>query len=445
MGSVYKNSCVALYALVASDSRVGILNHDRSPPPNPPPAILRISDDPAQTDVVTLITEHSNKYESLSGLLDNSSFPESTGVLATRGWTLQEMALSPRQLYYGRKQIYWSCFNGCQSGDGYVLGDEELANGFKSYSEISRILNWEVLRSRDVRLPHVSFLLSYFYRLVHDYSARQLSYSSDKLPAISGIVQELQALIGGDYLAGIWSKVFRRGLLWSSDSGVHYRDVPYRSPSWSWAVTDDTISWPGNVSRPFPETDIEIQLLEHSIVPRSKGNVYGELQTASITLRGHTMQMLRSTQVVGAFDNHALVNRVGGCSFDERPQNELMMDAINPLFCAITNDGEKDLRSVVRDDRIVEGVLSCDEEWLQAHEKSQYISQSFDQSCEAEEYLALLVHANEDDKSVYCLIVRPVHDTQHLSFRRVGTLWMTGNSVDIAWCRSWRTETIVLI
>ena len=102
MGSVYKNSCVALYALVASDSRVGILNHDRSPPPNPPPAILRISDDPAQSGVVTLITEHSNKYESLSGLLDNSSFPESTGVLATRGWTLQEMALSPRQLYSGR-------------------------------------------------------------------------------------------------------------------------------------------------------------------------------------------------------------------------------------------------------------------------------------------------------------------------------------------------------
>jgi hypothetical protein len=445
MGSVYKNSCVTLYALVARESKVGILNLDRSPPPDPPPAILRISDDPTQTSAVTLIKKHSTEYEFLSELLDNSTFPERTGVLATRGWTLQEMALSPRQLYYGRKQIYWRCFNGCQSADGYLPGDDEVAYGFKSYFEISKILNWEVLQSRAARLPHVSFLLSYFYRLVYNYSARRLSYSSDKLPAISGIVQELQPLIGGDYLAGVWSKDFRRGLLWRSQSGMHYREVPYRSPSWSWAITDDMVIFPGNLAQPFPETDVEIQLLEHSIVPRSRGNVYGELQTASITLKGHTMRYFRSTQVVGSFDNRGLVDRVGGCYFDELPQEELIMDVINPLFCAITNDGERYLRSVVRDDRIVEGVLSGDEKWVKAYEISQSIGQSFDQSFDAEEYLALIVHANEDDKDVYCLIVRAVHDTQPLCYRRVGILWMTGNSVDITWCKSWKIETLVLV
>jgi hypothetical protein len=226
---------------------------------------------------------------------------------------------------------------------------------------------------------------------------------------------------------------------------MHYREVPYRSPSWSWAITDDTVTFPGNLAQPFPETDVEIQLLEHSIVPRSKGNVYGEVQTASITLKGHTMRYFRSTQVVGAFDNRGLVDGVGSCSFDERPQEELIMDVINPLFYATTNDGEKYLRSVVRDDRIVEGVLSGDEKWVKAYEISQSIGQSFDQSFDAEEYLALIVHANEDDKDVQCLIVRAIHDTQHLCYRRVGILRMTGNSVDITWCKSWKIETLVLV
>lgn len=445
MGSIYKNSYLTIYALVAPDSKVGILNLDSGPLPDPPPAILRISDAPTQTRMATLIRRDCSQYESLRELLDDSIFPERTGVLATRGWTLQEMALSPRQLFYGKRQIYWRCFNGCQSADGYLPGDDAVMYGSKSYFELSKILNWEVLQSRAARLPHVSFLLYYFYRLVIDYSGRRLSYGSDKLPAISGIAQELQPLIGGDYLAGVWSKDFRRGLLWSSQSGMPYQDVPYRSPSWSWAVTDSKILFPRELARPFPETDVEIQLLEHNIVPRSKGNVYGELEAASITLKGHTMRFLRSTQVVGAFDNHGLVDSIGSCFFDEGTQEESIMNGGNPLFCAITNDGEKYLRSVVRDNRIVEGVFSGDEKWVKAYEISKSISQSFDQSFDAEECLALIVHASEDDKDLYCLIVRAVHDTQHLCYRRVGMLWIAGNSVNITWCKSWKTETLVLV
>lgn len=89
--------------------------------------------------------------------------------------------------------------------------------------------------------------------------------------------------------------------------------------------------------------------------------MHGEIQTASITLKGHTIRFLRSTQVVGTFDNHGLVDAVGSCFFGERTHEESILNASNPLFCATTSGEENYLRSVVRDDRIVEGVLSGDE------------------------------------------------------------------------------------
>jgi hypothetical protein len=52
-----------------------------------------------------------------------------------------------------------------------------------------------------------------WYRLVIEYSHRQLTYEKDKLPAIQGLADSMSREIGGDYMAGLWSHDLHRGLL----------------------------------------------------------------------------------------------------------------------------------------------------------------------------------------------------------------------------------------
>jgi hypothetical protein len=73
------------------------------------------------------------------------------------------------------------------------------------------------------------------------------------------------------------------------------------------------------------------------------------------------------------------------------------------------------------------------------------VERSFDQSFGGEEYLALLMHAAEDDSEPYCLLIQAVQGTQDHCYRRVGIAWIGGHSVDIAWFKSWKVETLVII
>jgi hypothetical protein len=77
------------------------------------------------------------------------------------------------------------------------------------------------------------------------YSARNLTYENDKLPAVSGLAASVNAILGEDiYLAGIWEKDLIRGVLWtpaSAATGASSSNRVPNIPSWSWA------SYPGGI------------------------------------------------------------------------------------------------------------------------------------------------------------------------------------------------------
>lgn len=50
--------------------------------------------------------------------------------------------------------------------------------------------------------------------IVEEYSSRELTRASDKLPALSGLAHLVQASVGSQYAAGLWVNDFLRGLLW---------------------------------------------------------------------------------------------------------------------------------------------------------------------------------------------------------------------------------------
>lgn len=165
--------------------------------------------------------------------------------LQKRGWTLQERLLSRRILYCSRYEYYWLCreqrLRACGGSDGWFEffgAPQLLSNSAKS--------------QRDA--------LTQWYRLLKDYSSRQLTLKKDKRVAISGLADIFKRWIGPRYLHGLWERDLACGLAWrsftswrpkfsGSESGREVKTSESeksqfwctrstRPPSWSWASVD---------------------------------------------------------------------------------------------------------------------------------------------------------------------------------------------------------------
>jgi hypothetical protein len=101
---------------------------------------------------------------------------------------------------------------------------------------------------RSNKLAHSHFRI--WYDLVELYSARSLTVSSDKLPAISGIARLMHRGFRCEYGAGLWKEDLPKGLCWYVEADItHSTDDLNESivttqqnnhaPSWSWASTTD--------------------------------------------------------------------------------------------------------------------------------------------------------------------------------------------------------------
>jgi hypothetical protein len=132
--------------------------------------------------------------------------------LETRAWSLQERLLSPRVLKFETSQLVWDC-----------LSTKINSNGPLSDTRASRArFDWN--------------------QIVFDYTGRNLTRVSDKLPALSGYARHIQSLNADTYLAGLWKKDIVFQLLWYvADfqlTTTRSRSLTYRAPSWSWASVD---------------------------------------------------------------------------------------------------------------------------------------------------------------------------------------------------------------
>ena len=140
-------------------------------------------------------------------------------------------------------------------------------------------------------------------RLVERYSQRKLSRGSDKLIAISGLVQMVGAMIHNSnpaarvrealplssiYLAGIFLTGFPRHLLWDAE-GLSERpprhERPYRAPTWSWASTDIPIVYGRDLS--YNETShVSLHHDESFCVPLVSGDFSGAIVAGELSIEG---------------------------------------------------------------------------------------------------------------------------------------------------------------
>jgi hypothetical protein len=157
-------------------------------------------------------------YDPLSSDLRDSSWDK-------RGWVFQERELSARKLMFGQHMVHFRCDQNQMSENGEYDAAE-----------------WSIgtLRAKQTREQTYEC----FRSMASVYASRQLSYESDRLPALAGLVKRMFELVGGGkYLAGLWMEDLHLGLLWTSDQnkqGITERLKSLHAssgsgpPSWSW-------------------------------------------------------------------------------------------------------------------------------------------------------------------------------------------------------------------
>ncbi|KAF7943162.1 hypothetical protein EAE96_011104 [Botrytis aclada] len=203
-GDIYRNSVLTIGAAAASKATDGMLYSPLQISCNMKPK-LKLSKDSGSDDVVE-IASSILRHENLARLFES-------GPLQSRAWALQERILSPRILWYGRRQIYWQCPCVFQSASGTPSQSIDLPS-YRLY--MYPILTQGLNSHKNYDDGPTRFSEEELLQINVEY----LSYPNDKLPAFSGIAALLHEKIGGHYLAGIWSRLYRENLLWYN-SGVN--------------------------------------------------------------------------------------------------------------------------------------------------------------------------------------------------------------------------------
>ncbi|KAK4539378.1 hypothetical protein LTR36_010979 [Oleoguttula mirabilis] len=144
--------------------------------------------------------------------------------LLQRCWVLQERLLAPRVVYYDSDEMLWECKqrHDCQCGAMVTMA------GFKDY--------WASAMSTGERI-HMGkeHPITAWLKVLHKYTAMQLTFETDRLIALEGIVQQMRATgSAGDYIAGMWTHRLERQIAWYLQD-TFQAPASRMAPSWSWA------------------------------------------------------------------------------------------------------------------------------------------------------------------------------------------------------------------
>lgn len=217
MGTVYANAYLTISAANTKDDNDRFLQ-----PRNDASTSLRIISSTGQSAQVYLQIQ-----------LEEPSLTEEP--LDARGWTLQERILSRRSLRFGSTEM--SCHCPCFSL-------------FESHGGERRSMHNFIRSLKPDSTPSGTLVYSNWYQMVADFTARHLTYDTDKMPALSGVATEVAKFEKGTYYAGLWWEDMALGMVW-----YKYREMElkkpseYLAPSWSWASLNGR-----TFNRPF-ETD----------------------------------------------------------------------------------------------------------------------------------------------------------------------------------------------
>ncbi|KAI1503424.1 HET-domain-containing protein [Biscogniauxia marginata] len=221
-----------------------------------------------------------------------------SGPLIGRAWVLQERLLAVRNLYFGRNQVFWECCTNtcCETMPAGPLVEaragalDNQARADSSKATKGDLFAWKALidvmnSGGKPSSGTLDNLLGEWSGIVNIYSTCGLTFTSDKLVAVSGLADDMRAKLKAlgpgcsDYIAGIWRVSLPHCLMWTV-KGPSERPAPYRAPSWSWASVKGVITLPAASSQ-----DCLVNVVSVDILNKGDG-VTGQVIGGSITMKG---------------------------------------------------------------------------------------------------------------------------------------------------------------
>src|SRR6187402_1176723 len=143
--------------------------------------------------------------------------------------------------------------------------------------EVNRDIKTDSHRVQETESWEDTFFVDHWLGIAEDFSTKDLTFESDKLPALSGLASYFCQRHGQEYFAGLLSGSIAEGLLWRPHSpGGLSRPMEYTAPTWSWTSLKGRIkmvapsqSSDGSIISKHAIEDIKFELL-----PQGK-NPYG--------------------------------------------------------------------------------------------------------------------------------------------------------------------------
>jgi hypothetical protein len=249
-----------------------------------------------------------------------------------RAWCLQEYELSCRTITFTTHQFVWICREmQCSEADFSNLSrplqsaanQGNLASGGDLVWPHEQLLWWPFglfgraerlssLREPQHRPENKAWEVSIYNRefmeplrlyqkwekLVEEFTSRHITYSTDRLPALSGLAAKRQQETNDKYLAGLWKSDLKNELLWRvEDPERSFRLAePYNTPTWSWATVSGAVQFP---RRPFDlrmyesrmpsPTGPEFVIIDAGVEVIGE-NPFGRVKSGHITAQGRLLR-----------------------------------------------------------------------------------------------------------------------------------------------------------
>lgn len=157
-------------------------------------------------------------------------------ALHGRGWVVQERYLAPRTINFGIS-IVWECreslVSDCTTRD-VGFGQQDQRRRFAALTT-SQLTPGETREARHLQLRKL------WYIILGQYTSSALSYRSDRVAAVLGIMSSFQEHLGLTPWFGLWKPLTIWDLMWSvsisfyntasKERGLEMNDFP----SWTWA------------------------------------------------------------------------------------------------------------------------------------------------------------------------------------------------------------------
>ncbi|KAH8819300.1 hypothetical protein F5884DRAFT_864826 [Xylogone sp. PMI_703] len=205
--------------------------------------------------------------------------------LLKRGWAYQERLLATRVLHLCEHEVMFECKTDtvCECGNCKSF----QLNWTKSLVEPPLRLYHDTNPTPEPEGQKEQELGKMWRSACAVYSTYELTFSRDRLPAISGLAKSMQ--FTNRYLAGLWEKYLLADMCWYVEPElviddpritqqntirererslvVKERSETYIAPSWSWASVEEPVSFLSlaNLSEPIPYAT----LLDIAILPKS--------------------------------------------------------------------------------------------------------------------------------------------------------------------------------